>query len=339
MKKLGLLSVIIVLILFGMGCSRPSYVEVPDEKLQSIKQAQDIFDVLKETETIELELDYGLSPFHDFIIGEKYVVGIIASSQFRTYLWKKDGTFLGEIASYGKGPGEYMSGVTGCFVDSAHFLLFDRYLLRCSLFKLDEDQVIFLDTYDTTKWVEYSIDLVFFHKGEIFCFNFAGNKGVPRMLVLDRNITTGSGFFTRKHVSHIMFETFNIFEDRIFMTEELYHKNLKKIRTDPLHPENTGKILITDLKGNLVHKVKFNTDTVAHMIIPDKEMETLFLGDKIIDLNGNNLKIFDDEISIGKNGDWMKTSQKVRNTRDRVIYAKKVGDDEKIVLHLFEYRI
>ena len=232
-----------------------------------------------------------------------------------------------------------MSGVTGCFIDPTHFLLFDRHLLRCSLFEMDRDQVIFLDSYDTTKWVEGFIDLTFYHNGEVFGFNFSGNTGVPRMLVLDKTMTTGTGYFTRKHISYVMFETFHVFEDKIFMTEELYHKNPEKVRTDPWHPENMGEILVTDLKGNIVHKVKFHTDTVIQMIIPDKEGETLFLGDKIIDMNGNILKTFDTNIDITKNKAWLRTSHKVRNTRDRVIYAEKVGDDEKLVLHLFEYII
>lgn len=338
------LSIIIVL----LSCSRgiPEYEAPPvsQEKRERIQAADSFFDLLKLTKTIELDLNYEIWPFRDFIIGEKYIIGIIATSNMRAYAWHREsGRFLGELAPYGKGPGEALSANSAVFIDDSTALLFDMVLSRASLFYLSPDGFSFEDTIDTAVWSSSTIHYAWKNEGRIYLFNQSGGTiDTYRIIILDKALHFIKKCLPRKHNSFAMFETYVISGDRIFMSGELYHKSMQQIKRDSWKVEGSGKILVSDCDGNLIGRIDLPFEDLIVNMIPDRENETFFMdvfeqGIVIVDGNGEVLKKLSKKLDTDR-FPWLKTSLSTTIPRGEVIYVDR-GTEGKLTLRIFEYDV
>ncbi len=329
---------LLICALVPFSCVKVRIIDIPKERIARIKSSENYLDLLTKVETIEVDLDYSLWPFYDVIIGSKYIVGIIATSEFRPYVWKRDGTFLGEIAEYGKGPGEYISGETGVFIEDDTFVLFDSYLLRASIFRFSDKGTDFIDLVDTTQWIHAGIDKAYFLNGRIYCFNSSGVKGAHRMLVFDKDFNLLIKKYPRKHISYAMFEQFDIIGDKIYMSDEIWHKSVNAVSKDPRHPENMGNILICDLEGNLIRRLRFDPSELIFHIIPDKDATTFYTGRKVIDANGKTIKEINRRIKITPETKWLENSLPATISRGNLIFADR-SVKGKMIFRIFEYDV
>ena len=345
MRKGLLLFGVVTLLLVLSNCSPkiPEYEAPPvsQEKRERIQAADSFFDLLKLTETIELDLDYGLWPVTDFVVGEKYIIGIIATSNSRAYAWHRaSGRFLGEMTPYGKGPGEAINVMSAVFIDDSTALLFDIGLSRASLFRLSPEGFSFDDVIDMKAWSTGAIDYAWKKDGRIYLFARSGGVGTHRVIILDHLLTPIKQCFPRKHNSFAMFEVFVISGDKIFMSGELYHKSMKQIKRDSWKVEGGGKILVSDCDGNLIGRIDLPFEDLILNMIPDRENETFFMdvfeqGKIIVDGNGRILKKLDNRLDTDR-FPWLETSLRTTIPRGELIYVDR-GQDGKLILRVFEY--
>ena len=345
MPKLKLIFLLFIIVLSSCSKMIPDYESMPlsQKKKERIQSADSFFDLLKLTETIELDLDYELWPFRDFIIGEKYIIGIIATSNMRAYAWHREsGHFLGELAPYGKGPGEALSTNSAVFIDDSTALLFDMVLSRASLFYLSPDGFSFEDTIDTAVWSSSTIHYAWKNEGRIYLFNQSGGINTFRITILDHSLTPIKKCLPRKHNSFAMFETYVISGDKIFMSGEIYHKSVKQIKRDIWKVEGGGKILVSDCDGNLIGRIDLPFEDLILNMIPDRENETFFMdvfgqGIVIVDGNGRILKKLDDRLDTDR-FPWLETSLRTTIPRGELIYVDR-GKEDKLILRIFEYDV
>ena len=334
--------------MFFSGCSQkiPLYeaIPVPQEKREKIEAAECVSDLLSLTEVIELDLDYGLWPFNDFVIGEEYIIGIIGTSSMRAYAWHREsGRFLGELAPYGKGPGEAISANAPVFIDDSTALLFDMGLSRATVYRLTPEGFFFDDVIDTAAWSSGAIHYAREKNGRIYLFNQSGGTmDTYRIIILDKAFFPIKKCLPRKHNSFAMFETYVISGDRIFMTDELYHKNVKDIKKELWQVEGRGKILISDLEVNIVRRIGLPFEELLVDIIPDSKNETFYiqqLGKNayIMDTAGEILNMFDEGWPSEKYP-WLKTSLQTSVRRGKRIYVDR-GKEDKLILRIFEYDV
>jgi len=342
------LKLFILLVLILSGCSEriPLYDAIPvqQDKRDKIKSAEFPSDLFVLSEYMELDLDYELWPFYDVIVGDKYVIGIVRASNQRAYVWHREsGRFLGEMMPYGKGPGEAINVGSAVFIDDSTALLFDMGLSRATVYHLTPDGFFFDDVIDTTAWSSGAIHYAREKNGRLYLFNQSGGTmDTYRIIILDKAFFPIKKCLPRKHNSFAMFETYVISGDRIFMTDELYHKNVKDIKKELWQVEGRGKILISDLEVNIVRRIGLPFEELLVDIIPDSKNETFYiqqLGKNayIMDTAGEILNMFDEGWPSEKYP-WLKTSLQTSVRRGKRIYVDR-GKEDKLILRIFEYDV
>lgn len=342
------LKIYIFIVFILSGCSGEislyNATQVPQDKREKIESAEFSSDLFVLSEYIELDLDYKLWPFYDIIVGDKYIIGIIRAGNMRAYAWhRSSGRFLGEMTPYGKGPGEAINTSSAVFIDDSTALLFDMGLSRATIFRLSPDGFFFDDVIDTAIWSSGTIHYAWKNEGRIYLFNQSGGTiDTYRIIILDKALDPIKKCLPRKHNSFAMFESYVISGDRIFMTDELYHKNVKDIKEELWQVEGRGKLLVSDLEGDLVGRIELPFEELLVDIIPDSKNETFYiqqLGENayIMDTAGEILKMFDEGWPSEKYP-WLKTSLQTSVRRGKKIYVDR-GKEGKLILRIFEYDV
>ena len=329
------------------GCSQkvPSYetVSVPQEKREKIEAAEFASDLFTLTEIIDLDLDYELWPFSDIVLGEEYIIGIVGSSVMRAYAWHREGgRFLGELSPYGKGPGEALSAYSAVFIDNSTALVFDMVLMRATVYRLTPDGFSVDDVIDITGFASSSTVYAWEKDGRVYLFGQSGGIDTCRINILDHSLIPIKSCFPREHLSYAMFELYVISNDRIFMTDELYHKSIKDLKRNPWQVKGGGEIFVSDLDGKLLGRITLPFDQLLMDIIPDSRNETFYVKQQgkeayIIDTDGKVLNVFSLQWDI-EQYPWLKTSLPTNVPRGKWIFVDR-GVEGKLTLRIFEYDV
>ena len=342
------LKLFILLVLILSGCSEriPLYDAIPvqQDKRDKIKSAEFPSDLFVLSEYMELDLDYELWPFYDVIVGDKYVIGIVRASNQRAYVWHREsGRFLGEMMPYGKGPGEAINVGSAVFIDDSTALLFDMGLSRATVYHLTPDGFFFDDVIDTTAWSSGAIHYAREKNGRLYLFNQSGGvMDTYRIIILDQSLTPMKKCFPRKHNSYAMFELYVINDDRIFMTDELYHKSIKDLKRNSWQVEGGGKLLVSDLDGNLLGRIPLPFDELLMDIVPDAQNETFCVNPPgkeayIIDTAGKVINVLSRRWDLEKYP-WLKTSLATTVPWGKWVFVDR-GTEGKLILRIFEYDV
>ncbi|HDS03115.1 MAG TPA: hypothetical protein ENN72_05335 [Firmicutes bacterium] len=139
-----------------------------------------------------------------------------------------------------------------------------------------------------------------------------------------------------------MFEIYVINDDRIFMTDELYHKSTKDLKRNSWQVEGGGKLLVSDLDGNLLGRIPLPFDELLMDIVPDAQNETFCVNPPgkeayIIDTAGKVINVLSRRWDQEKYP-WFKTSLATTVPRGKKIFVDR-GTKDKLILRIFEYDV
>src|SRR6056297_1764323 len=300
MKKKRNVFILLIMLMTIFGCScKEKYeyddITIKDSTLKRIEKAENYTDLLDLREKYTLHPDYGIGRIIKIKINDKYIGLIGKGSYCSLYIFRKsDGKFLGRTGDRGKGPGDYMTIHHFTFFDKNKILVLDGLLDRVSFYEINEGEIIFNKLENINDEEGVFIWIVEKLKNKYYGIVNSNSKGNNRILIFNNNFDIIKKFNKFEHTSFVVGEPAVFKNDRIYIAQEMWHKNIASFKTGiEENMKCSRKLDVYDLEGNFIKSIDtYKEKKVYSNPIYFNKKGTLMLTAKrnVVDINGNLIK-------------------------------------------------
>jgi len=196
------------------------------------------------------------------------------------HVWKRDGSYVDQVGSWGKGPGEYRSAYLLFFLSDSLIGCVDDVRRVINVYEINHDKVQFVDQYDISQLSKYGPKSIKASKEHLF-FNTCngGFDNDPRVIKVDKKVFTegkplelGKTYFyfypAKQAIKYtVLVNNFSVFGESIFFRDVAVFDNSNRLSvfTSPY-------IYVGNTKGDKPEKVDVGTGPASFCVDNTKQV-------------------------------------------------------------------
>jgi len=174
------------LVILFSACRSPHDDEVLKKRIvEALKRKPLITEV--ETTPLEQYQDKDMSYLKWMTMNDTHIAGVAHNGL--VHLWKRDGSYIGQAGTWGKGPGEYVQTTILFFIGHELFGLWDNARRVINTYRIEEDAVVFDDQYDMSAIIRYAPGSISVQDEYLYLYNDTGYfENTPRVIRIHNSV-------------------------------------------------------------------------------------------------------------------------------------------------------